>query len=143
MYKFEDGFYMKIETYDDEVVLRRVSDGEYKHIQNNELNLSEYEVSLKDSLDEFYEAQWIGTGDLEKMTIALLQEANEAFNELDWKPWKNKPVNIPAYQEELADIGIFLLLCAKLTGLTFDDLFRKMYEKHLFNLTRLDHKERK
>lgn len=119
---------------------KRLADGKEVEVKSKETFDEQFEqVPLLDTLYEFFDAQWIGNANLEKMTIALLQEASEALNELDWKPWKKVEPNLQAYREELADIGIFLLLTSKLAGMNLDDLFIQMYEKHLYNLTRKDH----
>jgi NTP pyrophosphatase (non-canonical NTP hydrolase) len=141
IYKLEDEFYIIIDVKKgDKFTARRISDGEYRYLTDYEIaTLDKHKVSVSESLESFYKAQWVGDPDLQMMTMAMMQEVSEAFNELDWKPWKSKAVDLKKYHEELADVGIFLFLCAKTSGMSLDDLLMEMMNKHLFNLTRLDH----
>lgn len=147
LYEKDNKYYLIVQTQVSglEVLhhLKSVTDGEDYVVTDEEL-FKEFKLAKSsDAMPEFFEAQWIGEADLEKMTIAMMQEVAEAFNELDWKPWKTKEPNFKAYKEELADVGIFLLLNAKLAGMSLDELLFEMYSKHLYNLVRKDHKDRK
>jgi len=144
IYRFEEGYFIQKSSHviNNTMVsykLLNIKTGEVKHFTDDCNEISDHRVSITDALPEFYEAQWIGNPDLEKMTIAMMQEVSEAFNELDWKPWKKQETNMKAYKEELADVGIFLLLCAKTAGMSLDDLLSEMIKKHIYNLDRKDH----
>ena len=77
------------------------------------------------------------------MTLAMMQEASEAMNELNFKPWKQKEHNLEKYKDELADIFIFLMVCAKIAGLDADEFIKITAEKHQFNKIRPDHDRNK
>ena len=145
MYKVKDKFYLEMQNSnglnENVAHCKSITDGTDLTIDLRDKDSFEY-VSVVDALEEFFEAQWIGNPDLEKMTMAMMQEVSEAFNELDWKPWKSKPVNLNLYKEELADVGIFLLLCSKSADMSLDELLKRMINKHLYNLVRLDHDRR-
>src|SRR5690554_3695791 len=51
-------------------------------------------ISWSEVYDLLFDDQWVGTADLIPMTLAMLQEASEALNELNWKPWKTTEVNL-------------------------------------------------
>lgn len=141
-YKVEDKYYLEqqitLDLNGSRVMhLKNIADGSDLII--NETDVNHEFASIYDVLPAFFQAQWIGNPDLEKMTMAMMQEVSEAFNELDWKPWKSKPTNLDAYKEELADVGIFLLLCSKSAGMNLEELLMHMIQKHLYNLVRLDH----
>jgi len=142
MYRVEGKYYIEVQNStglnEDLVHCKNVTDGTDLIINTRETESFTY-VPIEEALTEFFKAQWIGNPDLEKMTMAMMQEVSEAFNELDWKPWKSKAVNLDLYKEELADVGIFLLLCSKSAGMSLDELLTRMINKHLYNLVRLDH----
>lgn len=143
IYKIKNDYYMLMQSDQDNLHLQRISDGRDLIVSYDELNFMKPEqVDIKTALSYFYDAQWIGKKDPEKMTIALMQEASEALNELDWKPWKTKQPDIEAYKKELADIGIFLLVCARTVDMTLDDLLYEMFHKHVLNFKRKDHNKR-
>jgi len=142
MYKVNDKFYIEVQESNglNEKILhcKSITDGTDLFINLNQPHAFE-SVPVAYALSEFFKAQWIGNPDLEKMTMAMMQEVSEAFNELDWKPWKSKKVNLDSYKEELADVGIFLLLCSKSANMSLEELLTRMINKHLYNLIRLDH----
>lgn len=145
MFKVNGKFYIEIQNSnglnEDVIHCKSITDGADLVINLRDKDSFEY-VNVTSALQEFFEAQWIGNPDLEKMTMAMMQEVSEAFNELDWKPWKSKPVNLDLYKDELADVGIFLLLCSKSANMSLDELLTRMINKHLYNLIRLDHDRR-
>lgn len=145
VYKVADKYYLEVQnsTSSTESLIhcKSITDGEDLIINLRDEDSFEY-APIEHALPEFFRAQWIGNPDLEKMTMAMMQEVSEAFNELDWKPWKSKPVNLDLYKDELADVGIFLLLCSKSADMTLDELLFRMIRKHLYNLIRLDHDRR-
>lgn len=112
----------------------------------NGLYLLEYEkeyISWSEVYDLLFDDQWVGTADLIPMTLAMLQESSEALNELNWKPWKTTEVNLEAYKEELSDVFIFLMVCAKIAGMNADDLIAQTFVKHNYNKIRKDHDRNK
>ncbi len=139
MYKLGGKYYILKEKTEDGFMFQDIASGDDKFVTGPNNAIDDFKVDVTEALYDFFDAQWVGNPDLEKMTMAMMQEVSEAFNELDWKPWKSKEVNLKLYREELADVGIFLLLCSKTAGMSLDDLFMEMMKKHLFNLTRLDH----
>ncbi len=72
-------------------------------------------------------------------TRALVHEACELDDELNWKPWKN-PRDIDANRErrldETADLLHFLLQLAIDQGFSADDLFAAYHRKHQENRER-------
>lgn len=100
-------------------------------------------ISWSEVYDLLFDDQWVGTADLIPMTLAMLQEASEALNELNWKPWKTTEVNLEAYKEELSDVFIFLMVCAKIAGMNADDLIAQTFVKHNYNKVRKDHDRNK
>jgi hypothetical protein len=73
---------------------------------------------------------------------ALMTEAGECLNELNWKPWKaNHPVDTARVLDEFADIQAFVYLIGDLinqvTGTTPEDLYEAYLTKSQVNRDRL------
>ena len=129
--------------YRDELLLRNIANPN-EVLDADDYILSELEtVSYADMFGLLYEDQWIGTADAVKMTLAMMQEASEAMNELDFKPWKKKEVNWSNYKEELADVFIFLMICFKIAGMNADEVIKLTFDKHNYNKIRKDHDRNK
>lgn len=72
-------------------------------------------------------------------TRALIHEACELDNELNWKPWKNAQdlaQNRDQRLDEMADILHFFLQLALDQGFSADDLFAAYERKHAENQRR-------
>lgn len=78
-------------------------------------------------------------GWMQKLSLALLAEVAEMLNETNYKWWKNeKPVNLPALQEELVDVLHFLLSMFLEAGMTAEDIHRIYKTKCEENFARQD-----
>lgn len=113
----------------------------YEIYEGNTDNLVEAEFA--EVFKVLYDDQWLGTMDLEKVTLAIIQEASEAMNELDWKYWKTIEPNLEAFKEELADIFIFTMMAAKIVGMSASDFIELTLKKHTYNKHRPDHDRNK
>lgn len=138
LYRIEGEFH--IESVQSDAITENVfNPEEVEDIPTELLDSAEWH----EAFGKLYEDQWIGTADLLPMTLAMMQEASEAMNELNFKPWKQKEVNLDAYKEELADVFIFLMVCAKISGMSANDLIELTTKKHMFNKIRPDHDRNK
>ena len=67
-----------------------------------------------------------------------VEELYEAINNLKNKPWKqtDKPTDIEAFMEELADTWHFFIEFHILAGISAEDVFRHYFRKSLVNTHR-------
>ena len=68
-----------------------------------------------------------------------VEELYEAINHLKNKPWKqtDKPTDVPAFMEELADMWHFLIELHIIAGVTPIDVFKEYFRKAFINGNRI------
>ena len=68
-----------------------------------------------------------------------VEELYEAINHLKNKPWKqtDKPTDVPAFMEELADMWHFLIELHIIAGVTPIDVFKVYFRKAFINGNRI------
>lgn len=100
------------------------------------LLLAERQCTLQEKLDVFgpklHNVPYI----MEQLT-AIMVEAGEALQETPWKSWKkSQRFHVAAFQEELADIQLFLLNTVNASGLTPVEFLELCKKKQDVNFNR-------
>lgn len=70
--------------------------------------------------------------------LALIVEATEVLNEVQWKPWRRHihEINKEALKEEIADCLAFIFNISYEAGMTNEDLAKCLYDKQDKNMER-------
>lgn len=75
---------------------------------------------------------------LREFASYAVEELYEAINHLKNKPWRqtDKPTDVDAFKEELADMWHFLIEFHILAGFTPSEIFKEYFRKALVNVNR-------
>lgn len=89
-------------------------------------------------MDSLHSARPSTETGVKETILALIVEAVEVLNEINWKPWKRQRhiVSIKALQEEVVDVFHFVIELAILVGLDANSLYDGYRHKMAVNIDR-------